>query len=104
DPALAAGASGSGDHRVMPKRKRSAPQQGGVPVAKQAGTGTLFPMRIQIGHRFTEGGYEWEVVTHPAAFQGGKSLRARIRRPGVPESETEMIWPAHVRVKVRRTQ
>ena len=45
---------------------------------------------------------EWGVVTHPAGFQGGKSLRARIRRPGVPESETEMIWPAHVKVQVRR--
>jgi hypothetical protein len=43
-------------------------------------------------------------MTHSAAFQGGKSLRARIRRPGVPENETEMIWPAHVRVKVRRAQ
>jgi hypothetical protein len=61
-------------------------------------------MEIQIGDRFTEGEFEWEVVTHPTAFQGGKSLRARIRRPGVPESETEMIWSAHVRVKVRRTQ
>ena len=65
---------------------------------------SLLPMEIHIGDRFTEGEYEWEVVTHPAAFQGGKSLRARIRRPGVPESETEMIWPAHVRVKVRRGQ
>ena len=70
----------------------------------KAGALSLLPMEIQIGDRFTEGGYEWEVVTHPAAFQGGKSLRARIRRPGVPESETEMIWPAHVRVKVRRGQ
>jgi len=71
---------------------------------ENAGTLSLLPMEIQIGDRFTEGGFEWEVVTHPAAFQGGKSLRARIRRPGVPESETEMIWPAHVRVKVQRTQ
>jgi hypothetical protein len=43
-------------------------------------------------------------VTHPAAFQGGKSLPARIRRPGMPESETEMIWPAHVRVQIKRAQ
>ena len=36
--------------------------------------------------------------------QGGKSLRARIRRPSVPESETEMMRPAHVRVRVGRKQ
>ena len=57
----------------------------------KTGTMSQLPMEIRIGDRFTEREYEWEVVTHPAGFQGGKSLRARIRRPGVPESETEMI-------------
>jgi hypothetical protein len=89
---------------VTPKRKTSAPRQRGAPATKQAGAVALLPMEIQIGDRFTEGGYEWEVVTHPAAFQGGKSLRARIRRPGVPESETEMIWPAHVKVRIQRAK
>jgi hypothetical protein len=70
----------------------------------KAGTLSLLPMEIQIGDRFTEGGYEWEVVTRPAAFRAAKRVRARIRCPGLPESETEMIWPAHVRVKVRRRQ
>jgi hypothetical protein len=74
------------------------------PHGRKSGTVSLLPMEIQIGDRFTEGEFEWEVLTHPAGFQGGKSLRARIRRPGVPESETEMIWPAHVKVQVRRTQ
>ena len=60
-------------------------------ATENAGTISLLPMEIQIGDRFTEGEFEWEVVTHPAAFQGGKSLRARIRRAGVPESETEMV-------------
>src|SRR5262249_735801 len=100
---LAAGAGGP-DHRVTPKRKRSTPQQGDAAPAKQAGTVALLPMEIQIGDRFTGGEYEWQVVTHPGAFQGGKSLRARIRRSGVPESATEMIWPAHVRVQIRRAQ
>ena len=76
------------------KRKRSTPQPGDAPAAKHAGTVRLLPMEIRIGDRFTEGEHEWEVVTHPSAFQGGKSLRARIRRFGVPESETEMTWPA----------
>jgi len=82
---------------VKGKSKRAA-----QPMPRAAGTLSLLPMEIQIGDRFTEGEFEWEVVTHPAAFQGGKSLRARVRRPGVPESETEMIWPAHVRVEIRR--
>jgi hypothetical protein len=47
-------------------------------------------MEIQIGDRFTDHDFEWEVVTHPAALHGGKSLRARIQRPGLPESEREM--------------
>ena len=67
-------------------------------------TASALPMEIQIGDRFTEGEFEWEVGTRPAACQGGKSFRATIRRPGVPESETEIIWPAHVKVNVRRTQ
>jgi len=32
-------------------------------------------MEIQIGDRFLEGEFEWEVVTHHAAFQGGKPSR-----------------------------
>ena len=53
------------------KRKGHRPGQ----TAQEAGTLSLLPMEIQIGDRFTEGEFEWEVVTHPAAFQGGKSLR-----------------------------
>ena len=37
----------------------------------------MLPMEIQIGDRFTDHDFEWEVVTHPAALHGGKSLRAR---------------------------
>jgi hypothetical protein len=44
-------------------------------------------MELQIGDRFTDHGFEWEVVSHPAALHGGKSLRARIQRPGIPETE-----------------
>lgn len=42
--------------------------------------------------RFTDHDFEWEVLTRPAALHGGKSLRARIQRPGVPETEREMTW------------
>ena len=66
------------------------------------GTHSLLPMEMKVGDRFIAEGFEWEIVTHPAALRGGKSLRARIQRPGLPESEREMTWPAHVRVEIRR--
>jgi hypothetical protein len=41
-------------------------------------------------------------MTHPAALHGGKSLRATVQRAGLPETERDMTWPAHVRVEVKR--
>jgi hypothetical protein len=61
-------------------------------------------MELQIGDRFDDHGFEWEVLTHPAVFHGGKSLRARIARPGLPETERDMTWQAHERVEIRRAQ
>ena len=78
-----------------------AAQRQAKPDAYAAST-SMLPMEILIGDRFTDHDFEWEVVTHPAVLHGGKSLRARIQRPGLPESEREMIWPAHVRVDIRR--
>ena len=40
-------------------------------------------MEIQVGDRFTDQDFEWEVLTRPAALHGGKSMRARVRRPGL---------------------
>jgi hypothetical protein len=59
-------------------------------------------MEIQVGDRFTDHDFEWEVLTHPAVLHGAKILRARIQRPGLPESERDMTWPAHERVDIRR--
>ena len=81
------------------KRKATKPRPG--PPASD-GTRSLLPMEIQAGDRLTDAGFEWVVVTHPAALHGGKSLRARVRRPGLPETERDMTWPAHVRVDIRR--
>jgi hypothetical protein len=58
-------------------------------------------MEIQVGDRFTDEEGEWEVVTHPASLHGDKSLRARVQRPGLPESEREITWLAHERVNNR---
>ena len=83
------------------KRDRSAsgPHQTGDGDGRSL---SLLPMEIQIGDRFTDEGFEWQVMTHPAALHGGKSLRARVQRAGLPETERDMTWPAHVRVEIRR--
>jgi hypothetical protein len=75
-----------------------------LPLQASDQTLSLLPMEIQVADRFTAEGFEWEVVTHPASFHGGKSLRARVQRPGLPESEREITWPAHVRIEIRRTR
>ena len=62
----------------------------------------LLPMEIRTGDRLMDQDLEWEVVTHPVLLHGGKSLRARIRRPGLPESEREVTGPAHIRVEIQR--
>jgi hypothetical protein len=73
-------------------------------AGQNAGTATVsvLPMEIQVGDRFSDQDFEWEVVTRPEVLHGAKSLRARIQRPGLHESEREMTWPAHVRVEIRR--
>jgi hypothetical protein len=86
---------------AKPKRREATPESlnGGVPA-----TISLLPMDLQIGDRFTDEDFEWEVVTRPEVLHGAKSVRARIQRPSLPESEREMTWPAHVRVEVRRNR
>jgi hypothetical protein len=83
------------------KSRQRAAKPGPTPDA-DAGTVSVLPMDLQIGDRFSDQDFEWEVVTRPEVLHGAKSLRARIQRPGLPESEREMTWPAHVRVEVRR--
>ena len=67
-----------------------------------AGSASVLPMDLQVGDRFTAEGFEWEVLTHPTAMHGAKTLRARVVRPGLPESEREVTWPAHEHVAIRR--
>jgi hypothetical protein len=84
------------------KRKDAKSQQRRARAQDTDATVSILPMEIQIGDRFANHDFEWEVLTHPAALHGGKSLRARIQRPGLPETERDMTWPAHVRVDIRR--
>jgi hypothetical protein len=80
---------------VKRKSATSAPRQAKVSAAQGRATATasVLPMEIQIGDRFADHDFEWEVITHPTALRGGKSLRATIQRPGLPESEREVTWP-----------
>ena len=66
-------------------------------------TSSVLPMEIRIGDRFTAQGHEWEVLTRPTAMHGAKNLWARVVRPGLPESERQVVRVAHQRVEVRRS-
>jgi hypothetical protein len=83
--------------KSAPRQAKTRPPQGADTV-----TASMLAMEIQIGDRFTDAEGEWEVVTHPAALHGGKSLRAKVRRPEQPAAERDVTWPAHVRVEIRR--
>lgn len=84
---------------VKPKRRQAKPERANGPDTLSF---SLLPMEIQIGDWFTDQGFDWQVMTHPAALHGGKNLRAAVQRPGLPETERDVTWPAHVRVEVRR--
>ena len=94
---------GVGDRGKPGPPKSASSPRGASPQKADTVTASILPMEIQIGDRFTDhGGFEWEVLTHPAVLHGAKNLRASIQRPGLPESEREMTWPAHVRVDILR--
>jgi hypothetical protein len=87
------------------KRKAAKPRQQQTRTRapqEPNGEASVLPMHIQVGDRFTDHGFEWEVLTHPTAMHGAKTLRARVVRPGLPETEREVSWQAHERVVVRR--
>ena len=85
------------------KNAKSTPRAAApAPPKDLPGSTLLLPMEVQVGDRFTEGGFEWQVLTRPAVMHGAKTLRARVRRPGLPETEREVTWVAHERVAMRR--
>ena len=64
-------------------------------------------LAVHIGDRFTDAEtgdepHEWEVVSRPVTFKKGHEVRARVQRPGDPETDREQYWPSHVRIQVRR--
>jgi hypothetical protein len=87
--------------RKAAKREQS-PATAPASEKPDASSASVLPMDLQVGDRFTAEGFEWEVLTHPTAMHGAKRLRASVVRPGVPETEREVTWPAHERVTIRR--
>src|SRR6266571_1754051 len=68
---------------------------------------SIFPDQLHIGDRFDDaetgdGPAEWEVASRPVTFKNGREVRARVQRPGRPETDREQYWPSHVRIQVRR--
>jgi hypothetical protein len=68
----------------------------------KASTVSILPMQLQLGDRYTDETGEWEVVSRPVSFRGGKGVRARVQVPGRPDTEREDTWDAHQRITVRR--
>src|SRR5262245_3385623 len=70
-----------------PVSKRRAP--GPEPKRNNQGTLSILPMQLHIGDRYSDETGEWEVVSRPVSFRGGKSVRARVQILGKPETERE---------------
>jgi hypothetical protein len=43
---------------------------------RRSGSLSILPMQLQVGDRYTDKAGEWEVVSRPVSFRGGKSVRA----------------------------
>jgi hypothetical protein len=80
-----------------------AKREGKPQTAKSApGTLSVLPVQIRPGDRFTDDAGTWEVVGQPRSQRAGKSVVARVQRPGDPGTLREQWWPAHERVAVTR--
>jgi hypothetical protein len=49
------------------------------PGDAKPGTLSILSMQLQVGDRYTHEAGEWEVVSRPVSFRGGKSVRGRSR-------------------------
>jgi hypothetical protein len=66
------------------------------------GPRSLLPMEIQVGNRLTDAGFEWEVVTIRRPCTAARACAQEYGARGLPETERDMTWPAHVRIKISR--
>ena len=52
---------------------------------------------------FTDEAGTWEVVGHPTSPRAGKSVVAKVQRPGDPGTLREQCWPAYECARRRTT-
>jgi hypothetical protein len=63
----------------------------------------VFPSQLRPGDLVTDDqGAVWEVSRHSAFYQQGKTHVVRMHKPGDPSTVWQNIWPAHVRIAIRR--
>jgi hypothetical protein len=67
-----------------------------------AKTLSVLPVQLRPGDIFTDDRGTWEVVGQPRSQRAGKSVVARVQRPGDPGTLREQWWQAYERVTVRR--
>jgi hypothetical protein len=62
----------------------------------------ILPIQLQVGDRYSDETGEWEVVSRPVSFRGGKAVRARVQVPGQPASERFACFSMCVKSGVER--
>jgi hypothetical protein len=67
-----------------------------------AKTLSVLPVQLRPGDTFTDEAGTWELVGQPRSQRAGKSVVARVQRPGDPGTLREQWWQAYERVTVRR--
>jgi hypothetical protein len=77
-------------------RRRSREPEPKEPADK--GALAILPMQLRVGDHYTDETGEWEVVSRPVSYRGGKSVRARVQVPGRPDTERDDTWEAHQRI------
>jgi hypothetical protein len=92
-----------------PKRKplARAPAKPAPPAARPAPAAgeslRVFPSQLRPRDLVTDDqGAEWEVSRHSAFYQQGKTHVVRMQTPGDPSTVWQHVWPAHVRIAIRR--
>jgi hypothetical protein len=83
---------------VRPKGSRSTKKT----VQEPPRAGSVLPMELRVGDRFTDETGEWEITGHPFTSRGGKTVHARVKQIGELAVTEERSWGAHDRVAVRR--
>jgi hypothetical protein len=69
---------------------------------EQRTAGSVLPMELRVGDRFTHGSGEWEITGHPFTSRGGKVVHPRVKQIGELAVTEERSRGAHGKVTARR--